>query len=179
MNALWCYKGDLVRSREHLCFSLTALDLLLIFFHFKNESTDLIHVFDTPVKANLSNTKLAHILQLREKKSELWDKKSQLPCFIFYSVAETGFHTFKIFFTQLIFFAYLIFPHKSIFFSHSNTFSLVKNHFFLFLNIFRSTNFFSLVKNNLLFNFHNQFFSLVILIFFFSSQIIFENCKGF
>ncbi len=30
--------------------------------------------------------------QLWEKKSELWDKKSQLP-FIFYSVAETGFHT--------------------------------------------------------------------------------------
>ncbi len=33
-----------------------------------------------------------YISQLREKKSELWDKKSQLPCFIFYSVAETGFH---------------------------------------------------------------------------------------
>ncbi len=29
---------------------------------------------------------------IARKKSELWDKKSQLPCFIFYSVVETGFH---------------------------------------------------------------------------------------
>ncbi len=43
MNTFWCYIGYLVRSREHLYFSLTALDLLLVFFHFKNESTDLIY----------------------------------------------------------------------------------------------------------------------------------------
>ncbi len=42
MNSFWCYKGYLVRSSEHLYFSLTALDLLLVFFHFKNESTDLL-----------------------------------------------------------------------------------------------------------------------------------------
>ncbi len=27
-----------------------------------------------------------------EKKSKLWNKKSQLPCFIFYPKVETGFH---------------------------------------------------------------------------------------
>ncbi len=43
MNTFWCYKGYLVRSSEHLYFSLTALDLLLVFFHFNNESTDLIY----------------------------------------------------------------------------------------------------------------------------------------
>ncbi len=43
MNSFWCYKRYLVRSSEHLCFSLTALYLLLVFFHFKNESTDLIN----------------------------------------------------------------------------------------------------------------------------------------
>ncbi len=35
--------GYLVRSSEHLYFSLTVLYLLLVFFHFKNESTDLIY----------------------------------------------------------------------------------------------------------------------------------------
>ncbi len=43
MNNFWFYKGYLVRSREHLYFSLTALDLLLVCFHFHNESTDLIY----------------------------------------------------------------------------------------------------------------------------------------
>ncbi len=43
MNTLWCYKGYLVRSSEHLCLSLTALELLLVFFHFKSESTYLIY----------------------------------------------------------------------------------------------------------------------------------------
>ncbi len=43
MNTFWCYKGYLVRSSEHLYFSLTALDLLLVCFHFYNESTDLIY----------------------------------------------------------------------------------------------------------------------------------------
>ncbi len=43
MNTFWCYKGNLVRRSEHLYFSLTALDLLLVCFHFKNESTDLIY----------------------------------------------------------------------------------------------------------------------------------------
>ena len=37
VNRFWCYKGYLVRSSEHLYFSLTALDLLLC-FHFKNQS---------------------------------------------------------------------------------------------------------------------------------------------
>ncbi len=110
-------------------------------------------VFDTPVKINLSNTKLVHISELRVYKSELRvykselrvykselrvykselrvykselrvymselrvnkselrvykselrvyiselrEKKSQLLCFIFYSVAETGFHTGRCF----------------------------------------------------------------------------------
>ncbi len=43
MNTFWCYKGYLVRSSEHLYFSLTALDVLLVFFHFKNKSTYLIY----------------------------------------------------------------------------------------------------------------------------------------
>ncbi len=43
MNTFWCFKGYLFRSSEHLYFSLTALYLLLVFFHFKNESTDLIN----------------------------------------------------------------------------------------------------------------------------------------
>jgi len=31
-----------------------------------------------------------------KKKSELWDKKLQLPFFIFHSVAETSFHIGKV-----------------------------------------------------------------------------------
>ncbi len=43
MNTFWCYKVYLIRSSEHLYFLLTALYLLLVCFHFKNESTDLIN----------------------------------------------------------------------------------------------------------------------------------------
>ncbi len=57
MNTFWCYKGYLVRSSEHLYFSLTALDLLLVFFQFKNESTDLIYWYTclfSPVYKDIS-----------------------------------------------------------------------------------------------------------------------------
>ncbi len=37
------YKVYLIRSSEHLYFSLTALYLLLVVFHFNNESTDFIY----------------------------------------------------------------------------------------------------------------------------------------
>ncbi len=36
-----------------------------------------------------------------KKKSELWEKKPQLPFLIFYSVAEMGFHNIDIFKSDL------------------------------------------------------------------------------
>ncbi len=59
-----------------------------------------LRVYKSELRVYISELRV-YKSELRVYMSELCDKMSQSPCFIFYSVAEIGFHTMSVIKTNL------------------------------------------------------------------------------